>query len=418
MPVKYRIHPAIGIARVGDSPDDYFVGPEAPGIAPALNKPDGSSSQPGKYKDRMHRIKRQGGRFRIYEYTEEPSGAVTKVREITAAEAQIEWEVHLVNRKAAEKTRFFPRGNKTARNKGVTDRSRLIIDLGPQRVSGVNQPMKALQGKFMDTVNVKLGDLVTDGDGRLIVLGGQGQSQSHDGRPLDESERARAADFPDFADNDGWCDDTSDGAVSATIKLNASGEKIAADPAWVIVGPPDFIPHLQNVVTLYDVVSAKAAKFDRSLAVTDATPVSFTHDIYPILRRVSDLHWVSDFAGKGHAEGRKNHFVSDINDLANNDPKNRRRTTIFEALRDPKGGGGDMPKLGTDPDTPGVSLTEVQYERMRRWAAGKFVADWPGAEPAPTPLDKLPETDRPRALDRAALESCVGGPFLPGIEVG
>jgi hypothetical protein len=25
MPVKYRIHPAIGIARVGDSPDDYFI---------------------------------------------------------------------------------------------------------------------------------------------------------------------------------------------------------------------------------------------------------------------------------------------------------------------------------------------------------------------------------------------------------
>ena len=58
MPVKYRIHPAIGIARVGDSPDDYFIGPEAPGIPPTLNKPDGSSSQPGKYKDSQHRIKR------------------------------------------------------------------------------------------------------------------------------------------------------------------------------------------------------------------------------------------------------------------------------------------------------------------------------------------------------------------------
>ena len=42
--------------------------------------------------------------------------------------------------------------------------------------------------------------------------------------------------------------------------------------------------------------------------------------------------------------------------------------------------------------------------------------DWPGAEPAPTPLDQLPEQDRPQALDRAALEACVGGPFFPGIE--
>ena len=53
---------------------------------------------------------------------------------------------------------------------------------------------------------------------------------------------------------------------------------------------------------------------------------------------------------------------------------------------------------------------------MERWAQGKFDADWPGAEPAPTPLDKLPEQDRPQALDRAALEACVGGPFFPGIE--
>ena len=57
MAIKYRIYPAIGIARLGDSPDDYFIGPEAPGVAPTLNKPDGSSTQPGKYKDQQRRIK-------------------------------------------------------------------------------------------------------------------------------------------------------------------------------------------------------------------------------------------------------------------------------------------------------------------------------------------------------------------------
>ena len=63
MPVKYRIHPAVGIARVGDSLDDFFIGPEAPGVPATLNKPDNSSSQPGKYKDRQQRIKRQGAAF-------------------------------------------------------------------------------------------------------------------------------------------------------------------------------------------------------------------------------------------------------------------------------------------------------------------------------------------------------------------
>ena len=53
---------------------------------------------------------------------------------------------------------------------------------------------------------------------------------------------------------------------------------------------------------------------------------------------------------------------------------------------------------------------------MELWAKGTFDADWPGAEPAATPLDKLPEPERPKALDRAALQACVGGPFFPGIE--
>src|SRR5262249_420724 len=146
-------------------------------------------------------------------------------REITSAEAQIEWEVHLVNRKAAEEKRFFSVGSKTLRNKEVTDRSKLTIDPGPQRIGGVNQAIQRLQGKFMDTVDVKLGDLLTDSSGRLIVLGGHGKSQSHDGRRLSESPN-------DFADNDGWCDDTSDGAIRATIKLKGTSESIPTDPAW------------------------------------------------------------------------------------------------------------------------------------------------------------------------------------------
>ena len=78
-----------------------------------------------------------------------------------------------------------------------------------------------------------------------------------------------------------------------------------------------------------------------------------------------------------------------------------------------------MPKLPNDldPTTPGVSLTPVQYRRMERWSEGTFEADWPGSEPEPTPLDMIPVAERPHALDRAALEACVGGGFFPGIEV-
>ena len=237
MPIKYCIHPAIGIARLGDSTDDFFIGPEAPRVPPRLDKPDGSSTQPGKYKDQQGRIKRQGARFRIYEYTKDAGGVVTRVREITAIEPQIEWEVHLANRKAAT-PKLEGEDDKDLRNPNVeaAKRGDLIIDAGPQRVNGANQAMKQLRGTFMNSLEVKLGDLLTDAAGRLIVLCGHGKSQS-----LPNSE------LKHFADNDGWCDDAADGPVRATIRLTGSTAPIVADPAWVNVAPPDFAPAIENL---------------------------------------------------------------------------------------------------------------------------------------------------------------------------
>jgi hypothetical protein len=76
MPTIYRIHPAIGMARVGDSPNEYFVGQEAPGFPPSLNRPDSPHDPSAGYKDDQGRIKRQGARFRIYEYTLGDAGAL------------------------------------------------------------------------------------------------------------------------------------------------------------------------------------------------------------------------------------------------------------------------------------------------------------------------------------------------------
>ncbi|HYP22320.1 MAG TPA: LodA/GoxA family CTQ-dependent oxidase, partial [Actinomycetota bacterium] len=81
-----RIHPAIGIARVGDSPDEYFVGPEV--LRPR---------QEDAYKDAQGRLKRQAARFRIYGY--DSDGEL--VGEITSADAEIVWEVHVANTKGA-----------------------------------------------------------------------------------------------------------------------------------------------------------------------------------------------------------------------------------------------------------------------------------------------------------------------------
>src|SRR5262249_15756695 len=142
-------------------------------------------------------IKRQGARFRIYEYNDE-GGLLRPVREITGAlddVAKITWTVQLVNRKAAAPL-IFTKGD---RNLGVPRKKR-IIDSGMQSISGPGAGPVRLQGTFQAThtspVDVPLGDLRTDDAGRLIVLGGFGKSFSPTGRALQ-----------DTFNNDDWCDD-------------------------------------------------------------------------------------------------------------------------------------------------------------------------------------------------------------------
>lgn len=82
-----QIHPGLGIARLGNSPDHFFVGPESPGHMP---------TPIGGFKDAQGRIKRQAARFRIYAY----NAAGEAIAELTADDADIRWSVQLANKKA------------------------------------------------------------------------------------------------------------------------------------------------------------------------------------------------------------------------------------------------------------------------------------------------------------------------------
>jgi hypothetical protein len=55
------------------------------------------------------------------------------------------------------------------------------------------------------------------------------------------------------------------------------------------------------------------------------------------------------------------------------------------------------------------ALTKTQYNILKKWKDGNFVKDWSGPP-------KPPKQITPAGLDRAALESCVGAAFYPGIE--
>ena len=82
------IHPAIGSAKVGNSPDEYFIGPKLAG-----SLPNGGTG----LRDGAGRIKRQAARFRTYGLIQ--FGDV--VREVAADEAQIKGTVRVANKKAA-----------------------------------------------------------------------------------------------------------------------------------------------------------------------------------------------------------------------------------------------------------------------------------------------------------------------------
>ncbi|WP_328223442.1 LodA/GoxA family CTQ-dependent oxidase [Streptomyces sp. NBC_00310] len=411
-----EIHPPLGIARVGNSPGEFFVGPEAPGVGvdPA-----------GGFKDSEGRVKRQAARFRVYAYDKDHN----VLGEVTAAEAEIRWTVELANAKGAW-FKFNGRNNPSDqpenRRNGHIDpadpqaRASLVIAPGPRSVEGVHADGTGARfdsGKFLGTT-VSLGELRTDEAGRLLVLGGYGRSASV--KP----------DNPvlHYANNDHWFDDTSDGPVTATVTVSG-GRSVPVKPAWVLVAPPDFAPDITNLVTLYDVAREAA---ERAGSLPPEREVSFTRDIHPLLARICRYRWVNRNALRGHGTGGSADFLDAyrLARLASNAPEDAPfRKAVFARLRAP--GAQDvtqanysfMPQLAGDGGDPvdgnprrWFALLPGQYERMRRWAEGDFVAD--GTNPAePVPLTDLPPAEQPHALVRAALEACVGGPFFPGIEM-
>jgi hypothetical protein len=394
-----KIHPAIGIARLGNSPDKYFIGPELPGV----NVPP-----KGGYKDAKMRVKRQAARFRIFGY--DVHGNV--VKEITAADAHITWTVHLANKKAAWKRFDGLNPNAPLRNAAEINRNRLVIDPGARTLAETNSRALFDTGRFYDR-NVPLGEMRTDKDCRLVVLGGFGNSASvHDRTPTD------------FANNDGWHDDVSDGPVTASIKLKGSTKLLIASPAWVICAPPDFAPSIGNVINLYDTLLQVA--IDKLGYHLPEIP-SFANDVYPILSRANNMKWVSMMMWKmHHVRGSKGGSMEskhmDMEEATPLITDGELRKKVFDKLTDPDSpladGDNDMPMLWSDyykehargsGEPRNETLNKWQYDYLGKWARGSFNDDWTG-HPVPS------TTITANGLDRAALENCIGGPFFPGIE--
>lgn len=408
MIVRAAISPGIGIARVGNSQNQFFIGPELPY---PVGAPEGG------YRDSAGALKRQAARFRIYGYNR--AGQV--VKELLADDAELTWTVHVANKKAAwygfetplDIAAAVPGQLRNAAFAGEA-RKQLVIDPGPRSIRGTNESGAAYRfdtGTFCGRP-VYLGEAQTDEHGRLICLGGHGLADTI--YPYNTPAT--------YANNNGWFDDTSDGPVTAQALIDGRGIPVA--PAWLVVAPPNYAPDIIAIQTLYDVL------YDayQNQWIAPADRPSFTEHIYPLLRRFCDMQWVNygfhiQFGwGAPHDFLRPAYFAQ----LAGNREEYAEvRRQIFTMFRNPASQildvegwpqvyGDDLPS-----ERPGrfLSITKTQYTFLRKWAEGRFIADWEPDRRRPRRIEELPLADQPRTLDQAALTFCLGGPFHPGCEV-
>lgn len=178
--MSIKVHPGIGVARIGNSPE-YFIGPEVPdAAAPA----DG-------FRDSECRIKRQAALFRVFEHL--PDGSATEI--VAGPTTTITWTVNL------RKSMTFAVADTTISGPG------LIVPVpGPG-------PPDAPPG-------LTLGELHTDSQGRLLVCSGS--------TPIDR--------FSAF-------DGRAEGYVRASIVRDGVPLAPVAS-SWVVIYQPDFAPAL------------------------------------------------------------------------------------------------------------------------------------------------------------------------------
>lgn len=418
-PPLYRVHPALGFARVGNAdPSTFFIGPEVPGYPPLADSPAPGQQAVGTtvphFKDANGLVKPQAARFRIFEYGM-VNGRLAPLREVnlsTPGVSSITWNVHLANKKASFHLENGSAGDSTSgyplpaigyRNPNVANRQSLENDYGPRSISGaMANPVNIAPGMGNDVSVVTgpdsrtpvipyMGQLRTDAAGRLLVLGGKGYAASNLNPP---------APLTHWANNDNWFDDVGDGPVTATVTLsnNQQVSMNGTDPngqpwvgsAWVMTTVPRFSPWTYGAVSLYDLVfdvgvrglpipplnalydtggplaRLKAMKADLQVGAPVELPTyvpDFTTEIYPMLLAAYNYRWTSELV---------NAKMDSLMDPAMGDPSaasSAARNGLWQYIREPVGalslpGNRDMPRLRGDDPYQGQSLAHYMFAQQ------------------------------------------------------
>ncbi|KAH9955556.1 ferritin-like-domain-containing protein [Russula dissimulans] len=436
-----RIFPRIGIARVGNStsPGGWYYGPEVPGRFDA----------PASFKDGHGAVLRQAARFRVYAFdaNDKVLGELNQ-----ASGFELNWEVDVANRKSAwyafmgrAQAGAFQPGYRTLRNPKVQPdlppekRDKLIISSGLKSVKGPHADPIDLRGKFYGSkdvpTDVYLGEISTDDWGRLVFLAGSGCSPSiaHEDQPYPWL-------YTDF-DNPDWIDDTCDGTVNVKVEHNAS-QRVFTPPevARVIGAAPKYAFGIYAPTSLYDLIE-DVYEGEKRKALGDkynVGDVKFHEHIWALLQRPPLISWVNENADRGHGPNANGNFFDPQWQEWLSDPSKKReaiRKDVLGRIRLPTTNGkydlaragqafpyfmpwlsGDNGRATAGDQSTFASITELQYDRLVKWSEGNFIVE-PPPPPLPQHIEELPLQKQPDALTKAHLESTIGAPLFPGIEM-
>lgn len=367
--MRYAIFPPIGLARIGNSTQGFVIGPERRGSLGTEWSADGAEVDVTSFKDALFRVKPQAARFQVFELPED--GSAPRPANLAKGTA-VTWSARIVNKKDAIDRPGSPPDTPVAPTMAA-GRAGHIIDSAVQTIAGPSAAPVTLQGVY-DGQAVRLGELRTDVLQRLLIIGAEGKSASPSGAPIGRS----------FYTNPDWFDDVGDGPVTATLSM-ADGSTVDCAPAWLMVGPPDFAPGCQGIVTLYDVMLQVA--LDEQWTTLPARP-SFPDHIRPMLERSRNLKWVN-------AGGIWPLMSDDWTALADASPARQNlRADHARFVR------------ASEVQLHDFTLRDWQSQYLDRWVAGEFDA---GPSSVENPA---------AALTRAVLDGAVGQGFFPGIEAG
>jgi hypothetical protein len=211
--------------------------------------------------------------------------------------------------------------------------------------------------------------------------------------------------------NIGWWDDAADGPVSATVVF-ADGTSEEAFGAWVVCGDPAYAPQIRNVVSVWDdVYDAWVRNLDLQPELCQGGTFnrgyrpSFPDQVFPVFRAAALQRWTANLPELALRAHRA------VESIGPDDDPDQTIMSGLAYIRNPNVSGELsvgvplMPLSLGEAGTDFLAVSKTQYFFLEQWDANHFEA---GAGPALGPGEYL---------DMASLSNCLGGRYVPGIEL-